>query len=87
MGISKAKQAEKIRKQKAAEKQAYNNEYNKGHYLNYSFRLNKETELYIAKHIAEQPEGLKAYIIGLIVKDIKNQRRRMKVSSNGEAVS
>ena len=87
MGLSKAAKLEKLKKQKAAEKQAYNNEYNKGHYLNYSFRLNKETELYIAKHIAEQPEGLKAYITGLIVKDIKNQRRRMKVSSNGEKVS
>ena len=87
MGISKAAKLEKLKKQKAAEKQAYNNEYNKRNYISFSFRLNRDSEMYIVRHIMEQPEGVKAYITGLIVKDMKNQRRRMKVTSNGEAIS
>ena len=86
MTISKAAKLEKLKKQKAAEKQAYNNEYNKGHYLNFSFRLNRETEMYLARQIMEQPEGVKPYICRLIAEDIKRQRRR-KVTNNGGAVN
>ena len=85
MALSKAQKEEKARKAKQAAKIAYNNEYNKRNYLNYSFRLSRDTEYYIIKHLAEQPEGLKAYLVNLIVKDIKNQRRRMKVTTDVEA--
>ena len=84
MGISKAQREEKLRKQKAAQKQAYNNAYNKQNYLCYSFRLNKESEFKYISHLAQQTEGLKPYLISLIEKDMKAQRRRMKVSGNGE---
>ena len=87
MSLTKAQKAERLRKQKAAEKQVYNNEYNKSHYLSYSFRLNRETEFKYITHLAQQPGGLKPYLIGLIEKDMKAQRRRMKVSSDGEKIS
>lgn len=85
MALTKAQKEEKARKVKQAAKVAYNNEYNKRTYLNYSFRLNKDTEFLIINHLAQQPEGLKAYLVNLIMKDIKNQRRRMKVTTDGEA--
>lgn len=84
MGMSKAQKAEKLKKQKAAEKQAYNNAYNKQNYLCYSFRLNKESEFKYISHLAQQTEGLKPYLISLIEKDMKAQRRRMRVADHGE---
>ena len=87
MALTKAQKAERLKKQKAAEKQAYNNTYNKSHYLSYSFRLNRDTEFKYINHLAQQPEGLKPYLIGLIEKDMKLQRRRMKVSNDGETVN
>lgn len=83
MSLSKAQKLERIQRAKQVEKMSYNNEYNKAHYMNFSFRVNKETEMYIARQIMEQPEGVKQYLCRLVAEDIKRQRRKRVKDNDG----
>lgn len=59
----------------AFNKQSYNNAYNKDKYIGVSFRVNRETEKYIADALKVQ-DNVKAYICGLILADQKRKERK-----------
>ena len=85
MALTKAQKAEREALKKKKEKIAYNNEFNKANYLSYSFRLSRANEYNIITWLAQRPEGLKPYLIGLIEADMKRQKRRKKVINAEEA--
>ena len=55
-------------------------DYNKEHYININFRLNKDSEKHIIEHIKAQ-DNIKRYITALIIGDMYGEKKKNETSS------